>query len=128
MTTKQAETLGKQIRKRRERLGLSTHRLAAKAGITQPTVIRIEQGKFAAPRPDKLARIAAVLELELADLYAHAGYLVPAELPEIETYLAAKYGHLPQSARDELTTLATALSAHHTAAADDGAAIVEGAT
>jgi transcriptional regulator with XRE-family HTH domain len=119
VTNKQAEKLGKHLRKRREELGLSTHRLATKAGVTQPTVIRIEQGKFAAPRPDKLARIA--------DLYAHAGYLVPDELPSIESYLVAKYGHLPESAREELAGLARELTEKHRARGDATAAIAEGA-
>jgi transcriptional regulator with XRE-family HTH domain len=127
VTNKQAEKLGKHLRKRREELGLSTHRLATKAGVTQPTVIRIEQGKFAAPRPDKLARIAGVLELKLADLYAHAGYLVPDELPSIESYLVAKYGHLPESAREELAGLARELTEKHRARGDATAAIAEGA-
>jgi len=126
MTHRQAEKLGKHLRQRREELGISTHRLATKAGVTQPTVTRIEQGKFAAPRPDKLARIASALELRLADLYAHAGYLVPEELPGIETYLAARYGHLPESAREELATLARELTHKHEADGD-ASAIAEGA-
>jgi transcriptional regulator with XRE-family HTH domain len=121
LTTKQAKELGQQLRDRRERLGLSTHRLAAKAGMTQPTVVRIEQGRFAAPGPDKLARIASVLELKLADLYAHAGYLVPDELPDLESYLAAKYRHLPESAREQLAALARELTERHEAPAAEGA-------
>ncbi len=126
MTNEQAEQLGKHLRARREHLGLSTHRLAAKAGITQPTVIRIEQGKFASPRPDKLARLAGVLELKLADLYAHAGYLVPDELPDIESYLAAKYRHLPGQARKQLADLARDLTQQHATRSDDTRAVARG--
>jgi len=106
VNNEQAVKLGSMLRARREELGLSTRRLADKAEVRQPTVTRIEQGKFASPRPDKLAKIASVLGLNLADLYAHAGYFVPDELPSLPVYLAAKYGHLPQSAIEELSKLA----------------------
>ena len=51
MNPKQAKELGRQLRARREDLGLSLRDLAEQAGTTDTTIIRIEQGAFAAPAP-----------------------------------------------------------------------------
>jgi hypothetical protein len=75
--------------------------------------MRLEQGAFAAPRPDKLARIAEALEINLADLYARAGYVAPGELPGFHAYLPAKYRELPEAAVTELSKLFEELVARH---------------
>jgi transcriptional regulator with XRE-family HTH domain len=77
------------------------------------TIMRIEQGAFAAPRPDKLARIAEALHLSLADVYARAGYVVPAELPTFREYLATRYRELPDGAVGELSRLFDELVIRH---------------
>src|SRR5579862_7100993 len=94
--------LGALLRQKREALGYSKKRLAAAAGVPDSTVVRLEQGLFAAPRPDKLARFAQLLGLRLADLYAKAGYIVPDELPSFASYLPVRYPKLPQEAVAEL--------------------------
>jgi transcriptional regulator with XRE-family HTH domain len=90
-------------------LGYSTYQVAEAAGARNSTVVRLEQGKFAAPSPEKLARFAEMLDIPLADVYARAGYLIPDELPTFEAYLVAKYGDLPESALVELRDLFEAL-------------------
>jgi transcriptional regulator with XRE-family HTH domain len=55
MNQEQSQALGALIRARRLELGYTTYQLGAAAGVQNSTVVRIEQGKFAAPRPDKLA-------------------------------------------------------------------------
>lgn len=72
------------------------------AGVDNGTIVRIEQGAFAAPRPDKLSRIAEALRLPLADVFALAEYVVPDELPSLVPYLRAKYRALPAKAIAEL--------------------------
>jgi transcriptional regulator with XRE-family HTH domain len=109
----QAEELGKLLRERRQELGLSTHQLGAQIGVRQSTILRVEHGRFASPRPAKLARIAEALNLELADVYARAGYLVPDGLPSFEPYLAAKYRNLPETAVTELVGHFDELAARH---------------
>src|SRR5689334_17171324 len=94
--------LGRRIREQREALGLSARELARRTGMNDKTVVRIEQGLFASPGPDKLARIADVLDLSLADLYALADYTVPDELPAFRPYLRSRYGDLPSEAQDDL--------------------------
>ena len=66
------------------------------------TIVRLEQGLFAAPRPDKLSRIADALDLSRADVFAFAEYVVPGDLPSFHPYLLSKYPDMPQGAIDDL--------------------------
>jgi transcriptional regulator with XRE-family HTH domain len=97
MNQQQALVLGNLLRARRQELGFSTYQLAAAAGVNSSTVVRIELGQFAAPRPDKLAKFAKALKMNLAEVYAKAGYIVPEELPDLDTYLSTKYPDLSKS-------------------------------
>jgi transcriptional regulator with XRE-family HTH domain len=102
MNPEQARELGRQLRARRDELGLSVRDLAKLAELDNGTIVRIEQGAFAAPRPDKLSRIAEALGLNLADVFALADYSVPSELPSFSPYLRTKYRDLPVPAVEEL--------------------------
>ena len=88
---------------------------------------------FTAPSPDKLARIAEVLGISLADIYSHAGYAVPGDLPGFHAYLPARYQDLPESALRELIDLFDSLVERHgltsppDPAPGDGAEAVEAA-
>jgi transcriptional regulator with XRE-family HTH domain len=113
MDKDQAKAFGEFVRTRRLELKLSTHELGRIVGTRNSTITRLEQGAFAAPRPDKLARIAEALKLSLADVYARAGYIVPGELPSFHAYLPARYKELPQAALAELSKLFEELMARH---------------
>lgn len=113
MDQEQSEALGALIRNKRLELGYTTYQLGDAAGVPNSTVVRIEQGKFAAPRPDKLARFAQLLGFPLADLFARAGYLVPDELPSFSAYLEAKYPDLPETAKAELEQRFNELAQRH---------------
>ena len=102
MEPEQAAELGRLIRERRSELGLSVRQLAEQAEMNFATLSRIEQGQFAAPGPDKLARIAEALGISTADLFALADYVVPADLPSFQPYLRGKYPAMPAAAVDEL--------------------------
>jgi transcriptional regulator with XRE-family HTH domain len=91
----QAKELGKTLRTAREALGLNSREVAKAAGIDQATLVRIESGSIAAPGPDKLAKVARVLGISAADLFASADYTVPADLPSFKPYLRTKYGNIP---------------------------------
>ena len=97
-----AKILGALFQAKRVQLGYSIHDVASAAGVTPSTVLRIEQGQFTAPRPDKLVRFAKALDIHLADVYASAGYVVPKDLPSFGTYLRAKYPKLPMPAVAQL--------------------------
>ena len=102
MEPEQAKQLGRVLRARREELGLSTRQLAEQADMDDATIVRIEQGAFAAPRPDKLSRIAETLGLSLADVFGLADYAVPGDLPSFQPYLRSKYRDMPAGAVDDL--------------------------
>lgn len=102
MNPKQAKELGRQLRARREELGLSLRDLEKLTDVDNGTIVRIEQGAFAAPAPDKLSRIADALKLSLADVFALAEYSTPNALPSFAPYLRTKYRDLPVPAVEEL--------------------------
>ncbi|TAM95189.1 MAG: XRE family transcriptional regulator [Rhizobiaceae bacterium] len=113
MHLRKAQELGRRLRERRKQLGLSQRELGRRAGVDDATVVRLEQGSFAAPRPDKLSRIAYALNLSLADVFALADYVVPSELPTFTPYLRAKYRKLPPGAVDELERYFDKLAARY---------------
>lgn len=83
--------LGRFLRKARQDKGLSLRDLAEASKVGYSYIARLEQGEFRSPEPQKLQRLARVLEVEIEDFYAMAGYLVPEGLPEFAPYLRAKY-------------------------------------
>lgn len=93
--------LGDALRQARIRANLTVRQLAEAAGMTPATVSRIETGFIDSPRPEHLKRLARALDVELEDLYAMAGYLMPEGLPELQPYLRAKYG-LPDRAVEQI--------------------------
>lgn len=110
---KQAKELGRLLRQRRQELGLSKMEVAKQVGTTDATIFRIEQGHFAAPAPDKLSRIAEVLGLSLADVFALAEYAIPSELPSFQPYLRTKYRDLPAEAVEQLERSFQRLAKRH---------------
>jgi len=102
MNLSQAKRLGVWLRERRHEAGLGTTELAKRTGINDATVTRIEQGAIASPDPHKLRLIAQELDLNLADVYAMAGYAAPKDLPSFQPYLRRKYRDLPDEAVDDL--------------------------
>jgi transcriptional regulator with XRE-family HTH domain len=113
MDEKNRRRLGKLLRDHREALGLSTRQLEAITGITGATIVRIEQGEFAAPAPDKLARLADALGIPLADVYAVAEYSAPKQLPTLKPYLRTKYRELPDEAATQIEAYADRLARKH---------------
>ena len=95
-------TLPDTIKSARKAKGLSTHQAAALADINQSTLVRIESGVHATPTQAALDGLARVLDLDVADLYALAGYTRPSELPAFTPYLRSKFAGLPEAARSEL--------------------------
>lgn len=91
MKEERAKQLGRLLKARRMECGLSTHRLAAAAEMNQATIVRLEAGGIVAPRPDKLSRIARVLGISGADVFALAEYAVPSDLPSLRPFLLTQY-------------------------------------
>lgn len=101
MTAKR-ESLGQLIGKRRRELKLSLREVGDKAGTTDTTIMRIENGDIANPRGDVLRALAEALAIPFADVFTAAGYTIPTELPSFRPYMRAKYHDLPPKAINEL--------------------------
>lgn len=104
MDSDHSQALARLFKQTREALGLSAREVARRAEITDSNVVRLEQGAIPNPRPDTLKALADVLGLDLADVYAAAGYVQPKGLPSFTPYLRSKYADLPAEARQELET------------------------
>ena len=102
MKPAESQQLGQVLKAGREAHGLSTHRLADAAEMDQATIVRLEAGSIVAPRPDKLSRIARVLGISGADVFAFAEYTVPGDLPTLRPYLQAKYSALLKEDLDRI--------------------------
>ena len=102
MNPQEAREFGQRLRDRRESLGLTVRQVSDAAKVPHSTVARVERGEFAAPRPDKLAKLATALGFSPAELFAAAGYVRADELPDLATYLKAKFAGLSPSVIDEL--------------------------
>lgn len=102
MDKEHTQQLASLLKQAREQLGLSAKAVADRSGMADSNVIRLEQGVIAAPRPDTLKSLADALGLDLADVYAAAGYVQPKGLPSFAPYLRSKYADLPASAKVEL--------------------------
>ncbi len=86
----------------RKAKGLSTRAVATEIGLDQSNIVRLENGAVISPQPAVLEGLARVLDLDLADLYALAGYTKPSQLPAFAPYLRSKFAGLPDEAHDEL--------------------------
>jgi transcriptional regulator with XRE-family HTH domain len=113
MDDKQAQNLGKVLREKREAMGLSLRQLGKIVELPDVTVLRFEQGAYAAPAPDKLARVAAALGMSLADVFALADYAVPSDLPSFMPYLRTKYRGLPAEDAEAIERYAQKLAKKH---------------
>lgn len=113
MDQDQAEALGVFLRNRRDTLGLSTRQLARLSGVPDSTIVRFEQGAYASPSADKLARLAEAMGLNLADVYSLAQYASPADLPSVGPYLRTKYRDLEPAALNALSREVSEVLARH---------------
>lgn len=84
-------TLAEYLRTAREQAGISQRQLASRVGIHNSYLARLESGEWPSPSADVLQRIAEVLEISSADLFAFIGIAPPEGLPEFAPYLRAKY-------------------------------------
>lgn len=66
--SKQEYPLAKNLKKLREKKGLSQDRLAKLADVANNTIIKIEQGENINPTLDTLKKIAKALEISVDEL------------------------------------------------------------
>lgn len=113
MTLEQAAQLATLLRTQRQRLGLSAHEVARRAGVNVGTVTRIEKEQIPSPRPENLTAIGEVLGIPAADLFAVVDWVPEHELPSFSPYLRAKYKEFPEAAVGEMERFFARLAKKH---------------
>jgi transcriptional regulator with XRE-family HTH domain len=103
MSQAQLNELGKLIHRERVKAKLTQRDLAEKAGMGYATICHLERGDFKHPDPDKLQRIARLLDLAVGDLFALVGYIPSDVLPNFGPWLQGKFpGEFSQKDRKHL--------------------------
>jgi transcriptional regulator with XRE-family HTH domain len=90
------------LTRRRRARKLNQTELAKLVGVGKSSVFNWEAGHHR-PDPAYLGKLADVLDVPLPDLYAAAGYTLPASLADVEPYLRARHPKLPNEAIAEAT-------------------------
>jgi HTH-type transcriptional regulator, competence development regulator len=67
-------SLGEELHKVRQLRGMSLKAVAEPAGVSATYLQKLERGEVKSPSPHRLRRLADVLEVEYAALFALAGY------------------------------------------------------
>jgi transcriptional regulator with XRE-family HTH domain len=96
--------------RRQRKLGI--RQLGRMSGVDSGALSHLERGERA-PGPQTLQALAAALEVPLADLFARAGFATPYDLPAVESYLHARYGHLPEDVLASMSTYCQRLIDEH---------------
>jgi len=97
-----AARLGQLIQQTRQSRNLSLRRLSSMSGVAHTTILKIERGGIARPRPDVLTALAQALEIPIADLFVIVSYSSPHDLPSFAPYLRARYRDLPPETINDL--------------------------
>lgn len=96
MTQSQAKALGQLIARARNRHNLSVRALAALVGVSSTWIGEVETAKYLDVSPDRLARLAHVLDIEPSRIDRLTEGSVADSLPELRTYFRAKYDLTPE--------------------------------
>jgi transcriptional regulator with XRE-family HTH domain len=89
--SEQEITLGSYLRSQRETAELSIRELARLSGVPASYITEIEGGKKTKPSAEILQKLANILEIDTADLFAFIGVTPSQGLPSVGPYLRAKY-------------------------------------
>jgi len=97
--------IGPTIRRLRQERGLSQEKLSETAQVSSGYLSKLERGVYKQPSFEVLSRIAAALEIPVAQLYREAGieHLLVGSDPTLEPLLesyASRMGDLPKRDRD----------------------------
>ena len=113
MTTENKnQSLAEYVRTRRESRKLDYYQAAEQSGLDHTFWRKLEVGAYESPSPKSLEAIATTLRVPIEDLYALAGYDLPARLPSFRPYLRARY-HLPHEAVADLERYFELLRSHY---------------
>jgi transcriptional regulator with XRE-family HTH domain len=91
MNETQAIRLGRMLAQARRNKGLSLRVAAERAGIAHVWLTRVEQGRYHNPAPERLVRLAEVLEIDPERIDRITKGHVSSSLPSVRTYFRSKY-------------------------------------
>ena len=112
MTEAQARQLGKLIARARERKGWSFRQLAGESGFGPAWILKLERGDYTSPPPERLARLAEMLDIDPERMNRITRGHVAAGLPAVRTYFRAKFD-LSESDIGQIEDLLTELREEH---------------
>ena len=95
MTSAQAKKLGQLIARVRERRGIGLRELARLVEVSPTWMTQLEAGRYLDTSPERLARIAEILDIDPARFEQFTGWSVSESLPNLKTYFRAKYDLTP---------------------------------
>jgi len=104
----QMAKIAAQLRRLRLERGLGLRALAARADLHPSVLSRLENAERRSVKPETLRRLANALEVDVEELYATAYLPTVKALPELQTYLRAKY-NLPAHAAKQVDEYVEAL-------------------
>ncbi|MEM7092704.1 MAG: helix-turn-helix transcriptional regulator [Actinomycetota bacterium] len=113
MDEEHARQFGRFMARARADKGLTAKTLGQLTGVDASTIVRIENGKIASPRPETIASMAEALSLPAADVFARAGYTSPTELPDVTAYMRTRFKGLPEEAAQKIARYATRIARQH---------------
>lgn len=96
MTQRQAKELGSLITRARTRKGLSLRDIEEQLDIPRSWLGYLEKGLTLSVAPDRLARLAELLDIEPDRIDRITRGAVADGLPAVRTYFRAKYGLSPE--------------------------------
>lgn len=90
MNEAKAKKLGQLVHASRIARGLSLRSAAEACEVNHSWLTQLEEGRYTDPAPDRLARLAEVLEIDPIDIDALTGGALASSLPDVRTYFRAK--------------------------------------
>jgi len=113
MTEAQARQLGKLIARARERKGLSFRQVAGEIGADPAWMLKLERGDYASPAPERLGRLAEVLDIDAERIDRITRGHLSRNLPGMRTYFRATLGDLSDGDISQIEEFVAELREEH---------------
>lgn len=117
MTEAQAQKLGQMINAARQKKGLSLRDVANQVDISHIWLKELESGHYTDPAPDRLARLAELLDIDPVRIDRVNKDVLANSLPDVRTYFRAKDKLSPEQLDEVEATMKRLRSKYAKAAA-----------
>ncbi|HWY18462.1 MAG TPA: helix-turn-helix transcriptional regulator [Solirubrobacteraceae bacterium] len=112
MNDAQAVRLGRLLAQARRNKSLSLRAVAELAGVAHLWLMRVEHGLFNQPAPERIMRVAEVLDIDPERIDRITKGHVSNNLPGVRTYFRAKYD-LSQEEIDQIESTVNQIQRNH---------------